>query len=221
MHTHKHQETHHDLKRHLTTHSRQEPRSASRRPHPSRRPFSFPATFSPPTSQSTPEAYFTTGKTRCYQVFQGTRHWGQKRRRKIWGLFLMDRPTRWKQKHKTSQGLPSSAVARTLPANEGDTGSIPGLGRLHVRQSSHARAPQLLEPLWAGSIRSVASRKAGLRTHVCWFSLSSRLQHAATLPETRHHWRSQGLCKFCFNLQTGSVVRRHAFCRQMAGLRNF
>ena len=30
------------------------------------------------------------------------------------------------------------------PANAGDTGSIPGLGRLHMSQSSWARAPQIL-----------------------------------------------------------------------------
>jgi len=32
------------------------------------------------------------------------------------------------------------------PANEGDTGSIPGPGRSHMLQSKEAHVPQLLKP---------------------------------------------------------------------------
>ena len=33
------------------------------------------------------------------------------------------------------------------PANAGDTGSSPGLGRSHMPRSNEARAPQLLKPM--------------------------------------------------------------------------
>ena len=35
-------------------------------------------------------------------------------------------------------------MVENLPANAGDTGSIPGLGRSHMPQSNWAREPQLL-----------------------------------------------------------------------------
>ena len=41
-------------------------------------------------------------------------------------------------------GFPGGAVVESLPANAGDTGSSPGLGRSHVPRSSWARDPQLL-----------------------------------------------------------------------------
>ena len=54
--------------------------------------------------------------------------------------------------------FPGGTVVKNLPANAGDTGSIPGLGRSHVPQSNKARAqllslrsrackPQLLKPM--------------------------------------------------------------------------
>ena len=36
------------------------------------------------------------------------------------------------------------AVVKNPPANAGDMGSIPGLGRSHMPRSNEARAPQLL-----------------------------------------------------------------------------
>ena len=44
----------------------------------------------------------------------------------------------------TMGGFPGGAVVENLPANAGDTGSSPGLGRFHVPRSSWARKPQLL-----------------------------------------------------------------------------
>ena len=44
------------------------------------------------------------------------------------------------------RGFPSGAVVENLPANAGDMGSSPGLGRSHMPQSDWARAPQLLKP---------------------------------------------------------------------------
>ena len=41
-------------------------------------------------------------------------------------------------------GFPSGAVVENLPANAGDTGSNPGLGRSHMPRSNWAREPQLL-----------------------------------------------------------------------------
>ena len=41
-------------------------------------------------------------------------------------------------------GFPGGAVVENLPANAGDTGSSPGLGRFHMPRSNWAREPQLL-----------------------------------------------------------------------------
>ena len=41
-------------------------------------------------------------------------------------------------------GFPGGAVVEDLPANAGDTGSSPGLGRSHMPWSGWAREPQLL-----------------------------------------------------------------------------
>ena len=41
-------------------------------------------------------------------------------------------------------GFPGGAVVENLPANVGDTGSSPGLGRSHMPRSDWAREPQLL-----------------------------------------------------------------------------
>ena len=44
----------------------------------------------------------------------------------------------------THRGFPGGVVVETLPANAGDTGSSPGLGRSHMPRSNWAREPQLL-----------------------------------------------------------------------------
>ena len=41
-------------------------------------------------------------------------------------------------------GFPGGTVVESLPANAGDTGSSPGLGRSHMQRSDWAREPQLL-----------------------------------------------------------------------------
>ena len=41
-------------------------------------------------------------------------------------------------------GFPGGAVVENLPANAGDTGSSPGLGRSRMPRSNWAREPQLL-----------------------------------------------------------------------------
>ena len=45
---------------------------------------------------------------------------------------------------KSFWGFPGGAVVENPPANAGDTGSSPGLGRSHMPQSGWAREPQLL-----------------------------------------------------------------------------
>ena len=47
-------------------------------------------------------------------------------------------------KSRTNMGFPGGAVVENLPANAGDTGSSPGLGRSHMPRSNRAREPQLL-----------------------------------------------------------------------------
>ena len=44
----------------------------------------------------------------------------------------------------TCWGFPGGIVVENLPANAGDTGSSPVLGRSHVPRSNEAREPQLL-----------------------------------------------------------------------------
>ena len=41
-------------------------------------------------------------------------------------------------------GFPGGLMVKEAPANAGDTGPIPGGGRVHMSQSHSARAPQLL-----------------------------------------------------------------------------
>ena len=45
---------------------------------------------------------------------------------------------------KVMMGFPGGAVVENLPANAGDTGSSPGLGRSHMPRSGWAREPRLL-----------------------------------------------------------------------------
>ena len=45
---------------------------------------------------------------------------------------------------KFKEGFPGGAVVENLPANAGDMGSSPGLGRSHMPRSNWAREPQLL-----------------------------------------------------------------------------
>ena len=40
-------------------------------------------------------------------------------------------------------GFPGGPVIKKLPANSGDTGSIPGLGRSHIPQGNYAPTTEL------------------------------------------------------------------------------
>ena len=53
-------------------------------------------------------------------------------------------------KRSKLQGFPGGTVVENLPANAGDTGSSPDLGRSHMPRSNWAREPQLLSPrIWS------------------------------------------------------------------------
>ena len=51
---------------------------------------------------------------------------------------------------KEKGGLPGGSVVKNPPANAGDTGSSPSLGRSHMPWSNQARAPQLMS-LYSGA----------------------------------------------------------------------
>ena len=63
-------------------------------------------------------------------------------------------------KIKEQGGFPDGTVVENLPANAGDTGSSPGLGRSHMSRSGWAREPQLLS-LCVWSLYS-ATREAAM-----------------------------------------------------------
>ena len=67
---------------------------------------------------------------------------------------------------RQSQGFPGGAVVESLPANAGDTGLSPGLGRSHMPRSNWAREPQLLSlHIWSlCSTTREAAIMGGLRT---------------------------------------------------------
>ena len=44
------------------------------------------------------------------------------------------------------QDFPGGTMDGSSPANAGDTGSIPGPGRVHMPRSNEAHEPQLLSP---------------------------------------------------------------------------
>ena len=50
----------------------------------------------------------------------------------------------YKATQESLEGFPGGAVVENLPANAGNTGSGPGLGRSHLPRSNWAREPQLL-----------------------------------------------------------------------------
>ena len=61
------------------------------------------------------------------------------------GVTLMDSNQMCpEQEKRNAKGFPGGAVVENPPANAGDTGSSPGLGRSHMPRSSWAREPQLL-----------------------------------------------------------------------------
>ena len=65
------------------------------------------------------------------------------------------------------RGFPGGAVVENPPANAGDTGSSPGLGRSHMLRSNWVREPQLLSlRVWSlcSATRGRDSESRGPRT---------------------------------------------------------
>ena len=79
-------------------------------------------------------------------------------------------------------GFPGGAVVESPPANTGDTGSSPGLGRSHMPWSNWAREPQLLSlRVWGlCSAKTEAAIVRGLRTVMKSGSHSPQLEKALT-----------------------------------------
>ena len=62
----------------------------------------------------------------------------------FWLRFFLEDKLEIFIKRLRTGGFPGGAVVGNLPANAGDTGSSPGLGRSHTPRSDWAREPQLL-----------------------------------------------------------------------------
>ena len=79
-------------------------------------------------------------------------------------------------------GFPGGAVVENLPANAGDMGSSPGLGRSHMPRSNWAREPQLLNlRIWSlCSATREAAIVSGPRTAMKSGPRSPQLEKALT-----------------------------------------
>ena len=77
-------------------------------------------------------------------------------------------------------GFPGGAVVENLPANAGEPGSSPGLGRSHMPRSDQAREPQLLSlRVWSlCSATGEAATVRGPRTAMKSGPRSSQLEKA-------------------------------------------
>ena len=75
-------------------------------------------------------------------------HWKKQRGRLVFTqcreVLFLDSPSSLNPQETEASGFPGGAVVESLPANAGDTGSSPGLGRSHMPQSNWAREPRLL-----------------------------------------------------------------------------
>ena len=93
-------------------------------------------------------------------------------------------------KTKYCRAFPGGAVVENPPANAGDMGSSPGLGRSHMPRSNWAREPQLLSlHVWSlcSATREAAIAK-GPRTAMKSGPRSPQLEeaHARTETKTQH-----------------------------------
>ena len=82
-------------------------------------------------------------------------------------------------------GFPGGAVVANLPANAGDTGSSPSLGRSHRPRSGWAREPQLLS-LRVWSLCSVTREAATVRGPRTAMKSGPRLPQVERKPSHRN-----------------------------------
>ena len=79
----------------------------------------------------------------------------------------------------------------SLPANAGDTGSSPGLGRSHMSQSDWAREPQLLSlRVWSlcSAMRGRDSERPAHRDEE-WSPLAATRESPPTETKTQHSYK--------------------------------
>ena len=87
------------------------------------------------------------------------------------------------------QGFPGGAVVENLPANAGDMGSSPGLGRSHMPWSIWAREPQLLSlRVWSlcSATREAAIVKRPAHCDEEWPPLAATRESPHTETKTQH-----------------------------------
>ena len=96
-------------------------------------------------------------------------------------------------------GFPGGAVVENLPANAGDMGSSPGLGRSHMPRSNWAREPQLLSlHVWslcsatreAAIVRGRDSERPVHRDEE-WTPLAATRESAHTEMKTQHSQKNK------------------------------
>ena len=88
-----------------------------------------------------------------------------------------------------SLGFPGGAVVENLPANAGDTGSSPGLGRSHMPRSNWARELQLLSlRVWSlcSATREAAIVKRSSHRDEEWPLLAATRESPHTETKTQH-----------------------------------
>ena len=87
------------------------------------------------------------------------------------------------------KSFPGGAVVENLPANAGDTGSSPGLGRSHMPRSNWACEPQLLSlRVWSlcSAIREAATVKRPAHRDEEWPPLAATGESPCTETKTQH-----------------------------------
>ena len=85
--------------------------------------------------------------------------------------------------------IPGGAVVENLPANAGDTGSSPGLGRSHMPRSNWAREPQLLSlHVWSLCSATGEARDSERPMHCDeeWPPLTATGESPCTETKTQH-----------------------------------
>ena len=95
---------------------------------------------------------------------------------------------RSREKMYGHRGFPGGAVVESLPANAGDTGSSPGLGRSHMPRSNWACEPQLLSlRVWSlcSATRGRDSERPAHRDEE-WSPLAATGESPRTETKTQH-----------------------------------
>ena len=104
----------------------------------------------------------------------------------VWEALVKPGKVKSREHKGGREGFPGGTVVGSLPANAGDTGSSPGLGRSHMPRSSWAREPQLLSlRVWSlCSTTREAVTVRGPRTAMKSGPRSPRLEKALAQKQT-------------------------------------